>query len=149
MLVPLDSTPAQERLLRSYCGASRFAYNWTVAIAKANLDKRDEERRAGIHEGDLTFLPWTEWSMITRWNSVKEEVAPWHRDVRARLGSPGYGRRPALQRGGQRRDRAEELQRFEEGFAKWPTRWIPKVQESPLEAVLDVDRIQSTRQLVL
>ena len=81
VLVPLDPTPAQERLLRGYCGASRFAYNWTVAIAKANLDKRDEERRAGIHEGDLTFLSWTEWSMITRWNSVKEEVAPWHRDV--------------------------------------------------------------------
>jgi len=81
VLVPLDPTPAQEQLLRSYCGASRFAYNWTVAIAKANLDTREEERRSGVNETDLTKLSWSAWSMTPLWNSVKEEVAPWHRDV--------------------------------------------------------------------
>jgi putative transposase len=82
VLVPLDPTPAQEQLLRSYCGASRFAYNWTVAIAKANLDKRVEERLAGIDEARLTkSLNWSAWSMTPLWNSVKNEVAPWHRDV--------------------------------------------------------------------
>ena len=81
VLVPLDPTPAQEQLLRSYCGASRFAYNWTVAIAKANLDMRDEERLAGIDEGDLTKLNWSEWSLTPLWNSVKKDVAPWYRDV--------------------------------------------------------------------
>ena len=54
VLVPLDPSPAQEQLLRSYCGASRFAYNWTVAVAKQNLDLRNEERLAGIDEVDLT-----------------------------------------------------------------------------------------------
>jgi putative transposase len=63
VLLPLGPTPAQAQLLRSYCGASRFAYNWTVAIAKANLDTRDEERRAGINEADLTKLSWSAWSM--------------------------------------------------------------------------------------
>jgi putative transposase len=63
VLVPLDPTPAQEQLLRSYCGAARFAYNWTVAIVKENLDKRDEERRAGIVESHLTkSLSWSAWS---------------------------------------------------------------------------------------
>ncbi len=82
VLVPLDPTPAQEQLLRSYCGAARFAYNWTVAIVKENLDKRDEERRAGIVESHLTkSLSWSAWSMTPLWNSVKDEVAPWHRDV--------------------------------------------------------------------
>jgi putative transposase len=81
VLLPLDPTPAQAQLLRSYCGASRFAYNWTVAIAKANLDTRDEERRAGINEADLTKLSWSAWSMTPLWNSMKDEVAPWHRDV--------------------------------------------------------------------
>jgi putative transposase len=81
VVVPLDPTPAQEQLLRSYCGASRFAYNWTVAIAKMNLDTREEELRAGIDRADLTFLSWSEWSMTPLWNSVKDEVAPWHRDV--------------------------------------------------------------------
>ena len=82
MLVPLDLSPAQDQLLRSYCGASRFAYNWTVAIAKENWDKRKEERRAGIEEADLTkSLSWSAWSMTPLWNSMKDEVAPWHRDV--------------------------------------------------------------------
>jgi putative transposase len=81
VLVPLDPTPPQTQLLRSYCGAARFAYNWTVATAKENLDMRDEERRAGIDEADLTKLCWSAWSMTPLWNSVKDEVAPWHRDV--------------------------------------------------------------------
>ncbi len=82
VLVPLDPTPAQTQLLRSYCGASRFAYNWTIATAKQNLETRAEERRAGIEEDDLTkSLSWSTFSMYPLWNSVKEEVAPWHRDV--------------------------------------------------------------------
>jgi len=82
MVVPLDPTPAQEQLLHSYCGASRFAYNWAVAIAKENWDGRTEERRAGIDGADLTKpLDWSAWSMTPLWNSVKDEVAPWHRDV--------------------------------------------------------------------
>jgi putative transposase len=81
VFVPLDPNPAQEQLLRSYCGASRFAYNWTVAIAKANLDARDEERRVGIDEANLMKLDWSPWSLTPLWNSVKGEIAPWHRDV--------------------------------------------------------------------
>ena len=80
-LVPLDPSPAQAELLRSYCGASRFAYNWVVARAKETRDIRGEERRKGIDEADLTKLDWSEWSMTPLWNSVKDEVAPWHRDV--------------------------------------------------------------------
>jgi putative transposase len=82
VLVPLDPTPAQEQLLRSYCGASRFAYNWAVAIAKENWDKRADERRAGIEEARLTTsLDWSPFTLTPLWNSVKEEVAPWHHDV--------------------------------------------------------------------
>jgi len=82
IMVPLDPTPAQAQLLRSYCGASRFAYNWTVAIVKENLDTRAKERMAGKDETQLTrSLSWTAWSMTPLWNSVKNDVAPWHRDV--------------------------------------------------------------------
>jgi putative transposase len=82
VLVPLDPTPAQAQLLRSYCGASRFAYNWAVARIKENLEIRIEERRAGTKEAELTkALPWSAWSMTTLWNSVKDEVAPWNHDV--------------------------------------------------------------------
>jgi putative transposase len=82
VVVPLDPTPAQAQLLRSYYGASRFAFNWTVATVKENLDTRAEERRAGIEEADLTkSLSWSPYSMTPLWNSVKDEVAPWYRDV--------------------------------------------------------------------
>lgn len=82
VMVPLDPTPAQAQLLRSYCGAAHFAYNWTVAIAKENLGTRAKERRAGLDEANLTkSLSWSAWSMTPLWNSVKGEVAPWHHDV--------------------------------------------------------------------
>jgi len=82
VLVSLDPTPAQAQLMRSYCGASRFAYNWAVAIAKENLDTRKRERRDGIEEAELTIkLSWSQYSMTPLWNSRKDEVAPWHRDV--------------------------------------------------------------------
>ncbi|HEX4703809.1 MAG TPA: helix-turn-helix domain-containing protein, partial [Pseudonocardiaceae bacterium] len=40
----LDPTPQQETLLRSHCGAQRYAYNWGLALIKANLDQREAER---------------------------------------------------------------------------------------------------------
>ena len=36
----LDPSPAQDRMLRSYCGAARFAYNWTIAEVTGNLAAR-------------------------------------------------------------------------------------------------------------
>jgi len=81
-VVPLDPTPAQDQLLRSYCGASRFAYNWTLSVVKENLDKRNNERETGAIESELTkSLSWSQWSMTPLWNSVKDEVAPWHHNV--------------------------------------------------------------------
>jgi putative transposase len=80
--VPLDPTLAQEQLLRSYCGASRFADNWTIARVKENLDIRAAERQDGVADADLTrSLSWHPYSMTPLWNSVKDDVAPWHRDI--------------------------------------------------------------------
>ncbi len=82
MVVPLDPTPAQAQLLRSYCGSARFAYNWTVALVKENLDIRTHEREEGVGENDLTqSLSWSAYSMSPLWNSLKDEIAPWHHDV--------------------------------------------------------------------
>jgi putative transposase len=82
VVVPLDPTPAQAQLLRSYCGASRYAYNWTIARVKENLDTRTQERKDGVADDELTkSMSWSPWSLTPLWNSVKDEVAPWHRDV--------------------------------------------------------------------
>jgi putative transposase len=82
VVVPLDPTPAQAQLLRSYCGPSRFAYNWAVARVKENLDVRSHERADGIAESDLTTsLNWSTFTLTPLWNAEKDDVAPWHRDV--------------------------------------------------------------------
>lgn len=78
----LDPTPAQERLLGSYCGAARFAYNWAVSQIMQNLVLRAAEREAGVKELDLTpAVPWSEYSLRKSWNQAKDEVAPWWQEV--------------------------------------------------------------------
>jgi hypothetical protein len=46
----LDPTPAQERALASHRGASRFAYNWGLALVKDRLDRRERVGAAGYRE---------------------------------------------------------------------------------------------------
>ena len=42
VVVPLDPTPAQAQLLRSYCGSARYAYNWIIGLVMKNLDVRTQ-----------------------------------------------------------------------------------------------------------
>ena len=37
-LFALDPTDAQAEAFRSHCGAQRFAYNWGLALVRANLE---------------------------------------------------------------------------------------------------------------
>ncbi len=74
----LDPTPAQERALRSHCGAQRFAYNWGLARVKENLAQREAERSYGIPEQQLTpAASWSAWALRKEFNAVKDRVAPW------------------------------------------------------------------------
>ena len=74
----LDPTPGQEAMLRSHCGAQRYAYNWGLARVKANLGQREAEKSYGVTGDDLTpALSWSAWSLRKDWNEVKAEVAPW------------------------------------------------------------------------
>ncbi len=78
----LDVSPSEDRLLVSYCGARRFAYNWALGAVRTNLEIRRRERAAGVAETDLTpALHWSAKTLGTLWNHVKEEVAPWWREV--------------------------------------------------------------------
>jgi putative transposase len=78
----LDLSPAEERLLRSYCGAARRAYNWAVGAVRANMMQREAERTAGVSEADLTPRAlWSAYSLSRRWNEVKDTEAPWWREV--------------------------------------------------------------------
>lgn len=74
----LDPTPGQAKSLRSHCGAQRFAYNWAIAAAKANLHQRAAERSYDIAEADLTpSLSWSAYDLRRSWNRAKSEKAPW------------------------------------------------------------------------
>ena len=82
VVVPLDPSPAQERMLRSYCGASRFAYNWAIDQVIYNMRTRSAEREAGVSETDLTpSISWQRYSLEKAFNAAKQDVAPWHHDV--------------------------------------------------------------------
>jgi putative transposase len=82
VVFPLDVSPSEERLLVSYCGARRFAYNWVLGAVKANLETRRSERDAGVSEADPTpAISWKATRLGTLWNQVKAEVAPWWREV--------------------------------------------------------------------
>ncbi len=78
----LDPTPAQVRLLRSYAGAARVAYNWAVERADRNRSIRSAERTAGLPEANLTpAISWSAYSLSKEWNQAKTHVAPWWPEV--------------------------------------------------------------------
>jgi putative transposase len=80
--VPLDVSPSEERLLVSYCGARRFAYNWVIATVSENLGVRRAERAAGVAEDRLTpAVSWSAKSLDMLWHRVRDEAAPWWREV--------------------------------------------------------------------
>jgi putative transposase len=78
----LDVTPAQERMLRSYCGAARFAYNWALEQVTVNMGTRAVEREAGVADDALTpALSWSSYRLRTQFNGVKPSTAPWAGEV--------------------------------------------------------------------
>ena len=62
MKVALDPSLAQERLLASHAGASRFAYNAGLDRVKAALDAEK-------------VLDWSFFALVNWWNSCKDELA--------------------------------------------------------------------------
>ncbi|MDR8410264.1 IS607 family element RNA-guided endonuclease TnpB [Nonomuraea sp. 3-1Str] len=89
----LDPNAGQTRALASHCGAARVAFNWGLALVKANLDQRDAERSYGIPEGQLTpSLSWSMYSLRKVWNTAKGQVAPWWEDNSKEAYSSGLER---------------------------------------------------------
>ena len=78
----LDPTPVQERMLKSHCGAVRFAFNHMLQLVRVNLDQRAAERSYGVNEVGLTpSLNWSAYSLHNHWNTVKRGAAPWWSEV--------------------------------------------------------------------
>ncbi|MGH3836470.1 MAG: IS607 family element RNA-guided endonuclease TnpB [Pseudonocardiaceae bacterium] len=80
-LFALDPTDAQAQMFRSHCGAQRYAYNFGLALVRANLDQRAAERSYGITDDQLTpAVSWSAFSLRRAWNAVKDQQAPWWAD---------------------------------------------------------------------
>jgi putative transposase len=78
----VDPSPAQERLLRSYCGAARFSYNWVIGEATGNLTARAGECEAGVDAESMTpSMSWKPYPLRKQFNAVKSKVAPWSGEV--------------------------------------------------------------------
>ncbi|MEV6700936.1 IS607 family element RNA-guided endonuclease TnpB [Streptomyces sp. NPDC051453] len=74
----LDPTGRQVGALLRHVGAARVAFNWGLAVVKANLRQREAERSYGVGEDELTpALSWSMYSLRKAWNQAKGEVAPW------------------------------------------------------------------------
>jgi hypothetical protein len=72
----VDPTPEQEAALRSHCGGQRYAFNWGLALVKANLGQRQAETSYGIPVDELTpAVPWSAYSLRKLWNQAKDEIA--------------------------------------------------------------------------
>jgi putative transposase len=70
----LRPTPEQERFLDGCAGASRFFYNWGLALVETRL----RLRRA---YGPSIAVPWSYKELCSEFAKVKDEVAPWRAAV--------------------------------------------------------------------
>ena len=77
----LDPTPAQERGLRSHCGASRYAFNHMLGLVRMNLNQRSAERSYGVDANLTPALGWSLYTLRKHWNTVKAQVAPWWGEI--------------------------------------------------------------------
>jgi putative transposase len=70
----LAPTAQQERFLDACAGASRFFYNWGLALVETRL----QLRRA---YGPSVAVPWSYKELCSEFAKVKDEVAPWRSEV--------------------------------------------------------------------
>jgi putative transposase len=70
----LAPTPEQERFLEGCAGASRFFYNWGLALVETRL----RLRRA---YGPSVAVPWSYKELCSEFAKVKDDVAPWRCEV--------------------------------------------------------------------
>jgi len=83
----LDPSAQVSSALSSHAGASRFAFNWGLALVKSRLELRDQSRTAAYKEllcdedaealAKKVAVPWSLPSLRKEWNRSKADVAPW------------------------------------------------------------------------
>lgn len=83
--IPLDPTPAQERMFRMYAGAARFAYNAALAHMKEQLDERKAQIEAGVAKKDLVKIDNNVVKFGYWWRANRDTLAPWWPEVASQV----------------------------------------------------------------
>jgi putative transposase len=133
--------------LSSHTGASRFAFNWGLALVKSRLGQRDQIRTACYEEllSDLetealvktVYVPWTLAALRKEWNRVKGEVAPWWRENSKEAYNSGLD---ALARALEGFFKARSGERSGTvGFARFKKKWAKKSCRFSTGAIKVVD----------
>ena len=83
----LDPNDKSRSKLSSHTGASRFAYNFGLALVKKRLTERAKLRAWALDYGlsadqaevfsRVVEVPWNLYSLRREWNSAKDTIAPW------------------------------------------------------------------------
>lgn len=68
--VQWPTEPDRAALVRSHFGARRKAFNWGLALVKADMEAKAVDPE---HES----VPWTHAALRKAWNQAKDDVAPW------------------------------------------------------------------------
>lgn len=83
--IPLDPTPARERMFRMYAGAARFAYNAALAHMKEQLDERKAQIEAGVAKKDLVKIDNNVVKFGYWWRANRDTLAPWWPEVASQV----------------------------------------------------------------
>lgn len=83
--IPLDPTPAQERMFRMYAGAARFAYNAALAHMKEQLEQRKAQIKAVVDKKDLVKIDNNVIRLGYWWRANRDTLAPWWPEVASQI----------------------------------------------------------------
>ncbi|KOA49528.1 hypothetical protein BAAM0483_05120 [Bifidobacterium animalis subsp. animalis MCC 0483] len=83
--IPLDPTPAQERMFRMYAGAARFAYNAALQHMKEQLEQRKAQVDAGVDRKDLVKVDNTVITLGYWWRANRDMLAPWWPEIASQV----------------------------------------------------------------
>lgn len=83
--IPLDPTPAQERMFRMDAGAARFAYNAALGHMKEQLEERKAQVEAGVDKKDLIKIDNNVIKLGYWWRANRDQLAPWWDEVASQV----------------------------------------------------------------
>jgi putative transposase len=143
----LDPRDRTRSMLASHAGASRFAYNFGLALVKTRLEVREQIRRAGLEEllpddeverlALTVEVPWNLPALRREWNCQKTAAAPWWAENSKEAYSSGFDALARALDGFSKARKGERVGTV--GFPKFKKRWARRSCRFTTGAIKVVD----------